>query len=490
MNILMVASECVPFVKTGGLADVAGTLPKYLKKNGHDVRIIIPKYSVIDGVKYKLKTLPYRLAVKLGKEEIYFRIKQGFLDGNIPVYFIENMRFFDRAGVYGDSNGIGYGDNRERYTFFCKAVIEAVKAILFVPDIIHCNDWHTGLIPAYLKITNAYDGFFWKTASVYTIHNIAFQGSFDAATSVPLAGFSWEDYKSDKLEFYNTFNFMKAGIVYSDIVSTVSPTYAKQIQAGFGNGMEVVLKTRKNDIFGILNGIDYSYWNPKTDTNLISNYSSENFENKKLCKTDLQKICNFECNENSFVVSCVSRFDNQKGFDLIIDAINRLQNYNIQFVILGSGDSYIRDTLLYLQKKYPKKLSVFNKYDEPLAHKIYAGSDGFLMPSRFEPCGLSQLIALAYGTIPIVNKTGGLADTIYDFDKAQTPNGFVFDLYAGESFVEKIKYAGKIFSDKTSWNKLQKNAFNCNFSWDSSLTDYEKMYNIALNKKINSTIYR
>ena len=490
MNILMVSSECVPFVKTGGLADVVGTLPKYLKKNGHDVRIIIPKYSVIDGVKYNLKTLPYRLAVRLGKEEIYFRIKQGFLDENIPVYFIENMRFFDRSGVYGDDNGIGYGDNRERYIFFCKAVIESIKAILFVPDIIHCNDWHTGLIPAYLKITNAYDGFFWKTSVIYTIHNIAFQGSFDAATSVPLAGFSWEDYKSDKLEFYNTFNFMKAGIVYTDIVSTVSPTYAKEIQAGFGNGMEVVLKTRKSDIYGILNGIDYSYWNPETDNNLVANYSKQNIENKILCRKDLIEICNFENGNNSFVLSCVSRFDNQKGFDLIIDAINRIQNTNIKFVILGSGDRYIRDTLLYLQNKYPETVKIFNKYDENLAHKIYAGSDAFLMPSRFEPCGLSQLISLAYGTIPIVNKTGGLADTICDFDKSKIPNGFVFDLYSGESFVEKIKYAYKIFNDKTAWKILQNNAIKCSFTWDKSVKEYEKIYNIALKRKINSTIYR
>ena len=346
------------------------------------------------------------------------------------------------------------------------------------------------MIPAYLKITNAYDGFFWKTATIYTIHNIAFQGSFDAATSVPLAGFSWEDYKSDKLEFYNTFNFMKAGIVYTDIVSTVSPTYAKEIQAGFGNGMEVVLKTRKKDIYGILNGIDYSYWNPETDTNLIANYSEQNFENKTLCRKDLTEICNFELDDKSFIVSCVSRLDNQKGFDLIIDAINKLQNSNIKFVILGSGDRFIRDTLFYLQNKYPKSVRIFNKYDENLAHKIYAGSDAFLMPSRFEPCGLSQLISLKYGTIPIVNKTGGLADTICDFDKSEKPNGFVFDLYAGESFVEKIKYAYKVFTDKIAWKKLQTNAIQCCFSWDKSVKEYEKIYDMASKRKINSTIYR
>jgi len=490
MNILMVAAECVPFIKTGGLADVVGTLPKYLKQQGHDVRIILPKYRQIDGVKYNLTTLPFRLSVMVGKEQESFRIKTCMLDGNIPVYFVENMRYFNRLGVYGDDNGIGYGDNRERFIFFSKAAIEAVKAIMFRPDIIHCHDWHTGLIPAYLKTTNSHDGFFWNTSTIYTIHNIAYQGSFDAASTLPLAGFSWEDYKSDKLEFYNTFNYMKAGLAYCDIISTVSPTYAKEIQGDAGKGMQVVLQPRKNDVYGILNGIDYNYWNPETDKNIVANYSAENFENKVLCKKYLQEKCNFKVDENKFVLGCVSRFDTQKGFDLIMDAIGRIQNLNTQIVILGSGSREIKDGLLYLQHLYPDTVRIFTDYNEPLSHQIYAGADAFLMPSKFEPCGLSQIIALAYGTVPIVNKTGGLADTIENFSQSKfTGNGFVFDLYAGESFVDKINNAYDIYKNKFLWDILIKNCFNSNYSWDNSVKEYEKMYNVAIQRRLNYVIY-
>ncbi|MBR4631762.1 MAG: glycogen synthase GlgA [Elusimicrobia bacterium] len=491
MNILMVAAECVPFIKTGGLADVVGTLPKYLKEKGHDVRIIIPKYRLIDGAKYNLQALPYKLSVFVGKEQENFRIKTCMLDGNIPVYFIENLRYFNRLGVYGDDSGVGYGDNRERFIFFSKAAIEATKALMFRPDIIHCHDWHTGLIPAYLKTTNLNDGFFWNTSTVYTIHNIAFQGSFDAASTLPMAGFSWEDYKSDKLEFYNTFNYMKAGLAYTDIISTVSPTYAKEIQGPAGKGMEVVLQTRKNDVYGILNGIDYSYWNPKDDKNIAANFSAQNYENKKLCKKYLQEKCGFAQDEKAFMLGCVSRFDMQKGFDLIMDVIGKIANLNIQIVVLGSGDRYIKDGMLYLQQLYPNKLSVCTDYNEPLSHQIYAGADGFLMPSKFEPCGLSQIIALAYGTVPIVNKTGGLADTISNFSTENTKgNGFVFDFYKGEKFIDCILRAYDIYKNKFLWNEVVKNAFASQYSWTKSVQEYENMYTIAAKRKTAYNIYQ
>lgn len=490
MNILMVAAECVPFIKTGGLADVVGTLPKYLKQKGHDVRIIIPKYRLIDGAKYDLQALPYKLSVFVGKEQENFRIKTCMLAGNIPVYFIENLRYFNRLGVYGDDLGVGYGDNRERFIFFSKAAIEATKALMFRPDIIHCHDWHTGLIPAYLKTTHLNDGFFWNTSTVYTIHNIAFQGSFEAASTLPMAGFSWEDYKSDKLEFYNTFNYMKAGLAYTDIISTVSPTYAKEIQGVAGKGMEVVLQVRKKDLYGILNGIDYSYWNPTTDKNLVANFSAKNYENKKLCKKYLQEKCGFAQDENAFMLGCVSRFDMQKGFDLIMDVIGKLSHLNIQIVILGSGDRYIKDSMLYLQSLYPDKLKVYTDYNEKLSHKIYAGIDSFLMPSKFEPCGLSQIIALSYGTVPIVNKTGGLADTIQDFSKLNDKgNGFVFDLYKGEQFVDCILRAYDTYNNKSLWNKVIQNSFSSQYSWINSVREYEKIYDIAITRKITDNIY-
>ncbi|MDR1195028.1 MAG: glycogen synthase, partial [Endomicrobium sp.] len=303
MNVLMIASECVPFVKVGGLADVVGALPKYLKKLGHDVRIILPKYRAIDGKKYKLRSLPYLLKVNVGKETEKFRIKHGVTEDGIDVYFIENMRYFNRPGVYGD-NGTDYGDNRERYIFFSRAALEAVKALMFRPDIIHCHDWQTGLIPAYLRTNLKNDGFFWNTSSIYTIHNIAYQGSFSADTVIS-GGFSWEDFTTDKLEFYNNVNFMKCGIALSDAVSTVSPTYALEIKEFNGRGMEIVMNSRPDKIYGILNGIDYDYWDPQTDGNIAANFSKDSLNGKKICKAELQKICGFDIDEDAYLFGCV-----------------------------------------------------------------------------------------------------------------------------------------------------------------------------------------
>ncbi|MDR1695076.1 MAG: glycogen synthase GlgA [Endomicrobium sp.] len=487
MNILMAASECVPFVKSGGLADVVGALPKYLKQLGHDVRIIIPKYRTVDGKKYGLHTLPYRLQVKVGKDTESFRIKYCEYEG-VTVYFIENMRFFNRPGIYGD-NGIDYGDNRERYIFFCRAVLESVKAVMFRPDIIHCHDWETGLIPAYLKTNMINDGFFWNTSSVFTIHNIAYQGAFGADT-VEAAGFSWEDFTADKLEFYNTVNCMKCGIQLSDAVSTVSPTYAKEITEFNGRGMERVLNSRRDPVYGILNGIDYDYWNPATDKFIAANYSKADVSGKKICKADLQKLCGFEVDENAYLFGCVSRLDNQKGFDIIIDALYSLNGKNMQFAILGSGDQSIRMALEEAKRKMPGNVAVFFEHNEPLAHKIYAGSDGYMMPSRFEPCGLSQMISLAYGTIPVVNRTGGLSDTIVYYNHyIKEGNGFMFNITYGENFVQTILKSEKIFNDKQDWAILMQNAFKSNFSWDRSVLEYEKMYRDLTDKKRYETVF-
>ncbi len=486
MNILMVASECVPFVKVGGLADVVGVLPKYLKKLGHDVRVIIPKYRSIDGKKFNLQTLPYRLQVNVGKDTESFRIKYCVTEDGITVYFIENMRYFNRPGIYGVNN-MDYGDNRERYIFFCRAALEAAKAVMFRPDIVHCHDWQTGLIPAYLKTVMKNDGFFWNTSSVYTIHNIAYQGSFPADT-VELAGFSWEDFTVDKLEFYNNVNFMKTAIDMADAVSTVSPTYAKEIKEFNGRGMEVVLNSRQDDIYGILNGIDYSYWNPETDSNIPANFSKDDTSGKKICKADLQKMCGFEVDEDAYLFGCVSRLDNQKGFDIIIDALYRLSGRNMQFVILGSGDQTIQWYLNEAIEKMPKNVAAFFDYNEPLSHKIYAACDAYMMPSRFEPCGLSQMIALSYGTIPVVNRTGGLSDTI-EYYYMGKGNGFRFNITYGENFVETILKSEKVFRDKRDWANLMQNAFDSNFSWDKSVLEYEQMYKDVINKKQYEAVF-
>jgi starch synthase len=488
MNILMVASECIPFVKVGGLADVVGTLPKYLKERGHDVRIIVPKYKSIDGKKYNLQSLPYKLHVQVGKDRESFRLKYCLIEYNISVYFIENMRFFNRCGVYG-SDGLDYRDNKERFIFFQKAVLESVKALMFRPDIIHCHDWQTGLTPAYLKTNLKNDGFFWNTSSVFTIHNIAYQGQFAPETAKE-AGFFWQDFTPDKLEYYNTFNFMKCAIKLSDVVSTVSPTYAKEIKEFNGRGMEIVLNSRQDNVYGILNGIDYSHWNPATDKNIKKNYSKDNFQGKSICKADLQKMCGFDIKKDAYLLGCVSRLDEQKGFDIIIDAFYKLNNANVQFVILGSGNLEIKHNLKEAVKKMPKKVAAFFDYNESLAHKIYAGCDAYMMPSKFEPCGLSQMIALAYGTAPIVNRTGGLSDTITYYNHfTKEGNGFMFNITYGENFVQTILKSEKIFKDKENWNTLIQNAFKSNFSWDKSSLEYEKMYNIAVSNKQKENIF-
>ncbi|MDR2426050.1 MAG: glycogen synthase GlgA [Endomicrobium sp.] len=489
MNILMIASECVPFVKVGGLADVISALAKYLKKLGHDVRIIIPKYRSIDGKKYNFQPLPYMLRVNVGKEMEKFRIKRGMTEDGIDVYFIENMRYFNRPGIYGD-NGIDYGDNRERYIFFCRAALEAAKALIFRPDIIHCHDWQTGLIPAYLKTNLRNDGFFWNTSSVYTIHNIAYQGNFGADTVVA-GGFSWEDFTTDKLEFYNNVNFMKCGIAMADAVSTVSPTYASEIKEFNGRGMEIVLNSRPDRIYGILNGIDYDYWNTKTDKYITANYSKDDLVGKKMCKIELQKICGFDVDEEAYLFGCVSRLDDQKGFDIIIDALYSLRNKQMQFVILGSGNQTIKWHLQDAVAKMPKTVAAFFDYDEPLAHKIYSGCDAYMMPSRFEPCGLSQMISLAYGTIPIVNRTGGLSDTIVYYNHfTKKGNGFMFNITYGENFIQTILKSENIFRDKSNWDILVQNAMNCDFSWDKSVGQYHLMYEETRNKKRHELLFK
>jgi starch synthase len=488
MNILMVASECVPFVKVGGLADVVGTLPKYLKRVGHDVRIILPKYKIIDGKKFNLQTLPFRLSVQVGKNIENFRIKECVAEDKIEVYFIENMHFFNRMGIYGN-DGLDYNDNKERYIFFCRAVLESVKALMFRPDIIHCHDWQTGLIPAYLKTNLKNDGFFWNTSCAFTIHNIAYQGQFNAST-VEEAGFSWKDFTSERLEYYNTINIMKCGIAMADAVSTVSPTYAKEIKDFNGRGMEVVLKSRHDEVYGILNGIDYNYWNPLTDKTIVSNYDKNKLIGKKLCKKDLQKICGFKMSDNTYLLGCVSRLDDQKGFDIIIDALYNLKDCDMQFVVLGSGSKEIKNKLKEVALRIPSKVAIFFDYNEKLARKIYAGCDSYMMPSKFEPCGISQMIALAYGTIPIVNRTGGLSDTVVYYNHfTKEGNGFMFNITYGEDFVQTILKSYRIFKDKRNWNTLMLNALNSNFSWNKSVLEYEKMYNNLIANKLKETIF-
>ena len=483
MKILMAASECAPFIKVGGLADVVGTLPPYLKADGHIVKVFLPKYQKIDEKKFLLKKLPFKLQIPVGDRFETAQIMTTVSPNGTECYFIENARYFNRPEIYGTAAG-DYPDNRERFIFFSRAVLEASKAIGFQPQVIHCHDWQTGLIPAYLRTLYSIDGFYCNAATLFTIHNIAYQGLFKSDT-IPIAGFSWKDFTWDKLEYYGKVNFLKIGLTYSDMLSTVSPTYAREIlYEEFGRGMEKTLKHRVNDLVGILNGIDYDEWNPAKDKVIAENYSGEDLSGKAACKRGLQAFCKLPEQENTLLIGAVSRLDPQKGFNLIKKIIPKFITNDVQFVFLGAGDKSIQTGIEGFARKYPSKVSVHIGFDNHLAHRIYAGCDAFLMPSLFEPCGLGQMIALAYGTIPVVNRTGGLFDTVKHFNaKTLEGNGFSFHPPKEDAFLSCLRDLLKAYKNKAQWDRLIRNAMSSNFSWDRSARLYGELYRKAVQKK-------
>ena len=453
MKILLCSSEVVPFAKTGGLADVAGSLPLYLKKLKADIRVCMPKYKCVNVKGRKAK-----------------------MAGSIPVYFIQNDKYFNRPFLYGTEKG-DYPDNLERFSFFSKAVLELLKKEDFKPDVIHCNDWQTALIPVYLKTIYKDDTFYKDIKTVLTIHNMAYQGTF-AKEQYPAIGIGWEHFHMEGLEFYGIVNLMKGGLVFSDYITTVSPTYSKEIQTSeFGCKLEGVLAKRKDALAGILNGIDYDEWNPGQDKELFRRYSHSLAADKVYNKVGLQKECGLPVQPDIPLLGVVGRLAHQKGFDILAEKINEICSMNLQFVLLGTGDEVYHKLMHDIAKKYPKKTSINIKFDAILAKRIYAGSDMFLMPSRYEPCGLGQLISLRYGTIPIVRKTGGLADTITEFNiQTQEGNGFIFEEYSAEELLNAIKRALDVYKDRKLWLNLVKKAMEYDFSWDSSAKEYIKLY--------------
>ncbi len=482
MRIVMAASEVVPFAKTGGLADVAGALPLALEEEGQEVIIVIPKYKAIDEAKFDIKRLC---------EGISYAV----IGKNIKVYFIENDYYFNRDGLYGDKNG-DYKDNLERFSFFCRRTLELLKEINFSrptitmsggippainslagkPDIIHVHDWQASLIPVYLKFRYSNDPFYKNIKTVLTIHNIGYQGLFSKDEFSKL-GLDWSLFNIEGLEFYDKINILKGGMEFSDIINTVSETYAKEIQTKeFGFGLEGVLNRRKSSVFGILNGLDYAIWDPKTDKFIAKNYSAKDIEIKYKNKEDLQKICKLPLKNDVPLFGIVSRLAEQKGFDILAEGIEKICKMGLQLVILGTGDLKYHLLLEEMVKKYPKVISLHLKFDDSLAHKIYAGSDIFLMPSKYEPCGLGQLISLRYGTIPLVFKTGGLADTV------NKDNGFIFDKYSKDELIKTIKLSIKAFESKKKWAELVVKAMKYNFSWEASAKKYLDLYAKAKSK--------
>lgn len=455
MRIVMCASEVVPFAKTGGLADVVGALPIALEEKGEEVIVIMPYYKAVRNAKIEIHSNKGISYAVVGK--------------NIKVYFIENDLYFNREGLYGDKN-CDYKDNLARFSYYCKKSLELLKEINFFPDIIHCHDWQSALIPVYLKTVYSKGISYKNTKSIFTVHNLGYQGIFPEE-EFPLTGLDKSLFHIDKLEFHGKINLLKGGIIFSDYITTVSPAYSKEIQTKeLGFGLEGVLAKRKGSLLGILNGIDYSIWDPKTDRIIANNYSVLDLQGKQKNKEILQEICGLPKKAEVPLFGMVTRLVDHKGLDILAPELEAICKLGLQLVVLGKGDLKFHNIFESAAKKYPKTLSLHLGFDEVLAHKIYAGSDVFLMPSKYEPCGLGQLISLRYGAVPLVFKTGGLADTVTN------EYGFVFEHYKKEDLIKTIMQAIKAFANKNSWSQLVINAMKCNFSWEESAKKYTKLY--------------
>ncbi len=473
MIIVHAGSEVVPFSKTGGLADVLGALPLSLAKKGHDVLIISPLYrSVIE--KFKPEKLALPLEIKLSDETVHADIYSIRINERATAYFIANDSLFLRDGLYVDKNGIDYEDNSKRFLFFSRAVLELIKNLNIKPGVIHSHDWQAGFVPVYMK--TLYKDYFNATASVFTIHNIGYQGTF-RHLDMQLTGLGWEYFTSDYLEFYGKISFLKAGIVFSDAVTTVSPTYSKEILGHeFGYGMDGILKTRQSDLFGILNGVDYEQWNPEHDRFIPHPYGMDTLELKQDNKTTLIRMFNLD-NSNAPVIGMITRLARQKGIDFVIEAIARIMAMGFKLVLLGSGDKPYENKIKDIADRYKGRVSVKIGFDNSLAHLIEAGSDMFLMPSVYEPCGLNQMYSLKYGTVPVVRATGGLNDTIIEYEPSpENGNGFKFKDQSADAMLPALKAAMDVYQDKQRWQRLIKACMSYDFSWDKSAADYELLY--------------
>lgn len=476
MKIVFAASEVAPFAKTGGLADVLSSLPIEVSRLGHQAMVFLPRYKSVDidkhGIQIAIKELPVPVGGHRENARI-FHLKQA---SGLTFYFVDHPEYFCRNELYGTPVG-DYPDNDTRFIFFQRAVLEALKALKIKPDVIHCHDWQTGLIPVYLKTLYADDANFESTRSIFTIHNLAYQGNFPP-DSLPATGLSWDHFKLDRLEFYGKVSFLKGGIVYSDSITTVSPRYAEEIQTkDSGCGLEGVLIRRKSHITGILNGLDYQEWNPETDPDLAVHYSLSKIADKALNKKLLQKENRIKVDDNIPMIGLVSRLVDQKGVDILIAAMDEMMSLGTQFVLLGTGDEKYHQILRDMAKQYRNQAGIHIVFDPKMAKRIYAGCDLLLVPSYYEPCGLAQMIAVRYGTIPIVRRVGGLADTIQEFDpKTGDGNGFCFEDYTGRALMAAVKRSLQVYENKTAWKKLVRNAMQSDFSWTASAKQYIALY--------------
>ncbi|PYV44441.1 MAG: glycogen synthase GlgA [Acidobacteria bacterium] len=471
MRILYVASEAVPFAKTGGLADVMGALPKYVKQHGHEAVVIIPKYRAVKAQAASILSL----TIPMGAGLRFCTIRDPETLTEARFFLVDYPDYFDREDLYRTLNQ-DYPDNAERFAFFSLAALEFAKRASQAPDIIHCNDWQSALVPVYLKTLYQDDPFFRKTKTLLTIHNLAFQGVFPR-TVLSRISLPESLFNAEQMEFYGNLNFLKGGILFADKISTVSQKYSEEIRTKeFGCGLEGVLLKRAKDLCGILNGVDYSQWDPLTDPWLVSNYSANSLEGKKACKVDLLKEFQIHDSLARPLIGIVSRLADQKGFDLLREVGDAIVQEGASLVVLGTGEEKYCRFFVELQRKYPLYVGAKIMYDERLAHKIEGGADMFLMPSRFEPCGLNQIYSLKYGTVPVVRATGGLDDTIVDYAESLKGNGFKFTNYLAEELLLTVRRALQVFRNPDSWKALMKNCMGLDFSWHRSAQRYSELY--------------
>ena len=490
MNIILASSEVVPYAKTGGLADVCGALPQQLEKLGHQVSVFMPGYRSVVYGDFEIRKTGVGLEIPIGNTLVAGELLVTTLPGsNVNVYLVANDDYYDRESLYGEK-GVDYEDNAQRFIFFSRAVLEAVRLLDLKPDIVHCNDWQTGLIPALLKVEYDSNPIYENISSVITIHNLAYQGTYPPA-AMPLTGLEWKYFNYLQMEFFDRLNLLKTGIVFADSISTVSPTYAQEIQTSEqGCGLEGVLQGRSDVLSGILNGIDVTQWNPADDPLIPTNFSADDWwSGKAACKAHLQDFFGLQKNSNTPLIGIVGRLAEQKGWSLILQVMQKwLESTDVQWVILGTGSPQYHAALTSLYQNHPHKLGLRLGFSNELAHQIEAGADMFVMPSQYEPCGLNQMYSMAYGTVPVVRKTGGLADTVVDASQQtiadQTANGFTFDQFTAAELENALSRAINMYRhDKENWNNLVNAGIKRDWSWAVSAKAYQRLYRQTLQRR-------
>ena len=490
MNILLASSEIVPFAKTGGLGDVCSALPKQIARLGHEVCVFLPAFRTIYNAGVQIEPTGHELSIPMGSKIVRGQILKSQLpDSTVSAYFIDQPEYFGRKSYYGE-NGKDYDDNCERFIFFCRGVVEAIRSLQLNVDLIHCNDWQTGLIPAYLEIEYRKIPRFERIATLMTIHNLAYQGRF-WHWDMALTGLDWKYFNYQQMEFYDQVNLLKTGIVFADQISTVSQKYAEEIQTPeFGCGLEGVLADHRNRLSGILNGVDYGDWNPACDSHLPAKYSVQNWrQGKAACKQHLQREMGLPENDKAPLIGLIGRLAEQKGWDLIIEVIKSwARGLDVQWAILGTGEEKYHQELQDLVGMWPQKVAANLGFSDQLAHQIEAGADMFLMPSQYEPCGLNQLYSLKYGAVPVVHETGGLADTIVDTTPetlaARTANGFSFRGFNTHNLQNALRRAMETYRDQPDqWAKIVETGMNQDWSWNKSAQQYVDLYQRTIRRR-------